>query len=132
MIEVRRYTAEAADETRSIVLMLGRNKDLIPVNSGPAYSPIKDPLRYYFAQAVVIRTGLILPGAVASIVTLTGNPGDTWLMELALGTQGSASLIRWEPGTPTPLDYGVGVLCVLGSLLTGDVVQIGAVYERPR
>jgi len=129
MLEVRRYTAEAADQSRSIVLMLGRNSGLIAVNTGPAYSPQRDPKRVCFAQATVIRAGAIVPGVCLSIVTLTGNSGDTWLMELAAMDQGSCNLIHWSPGMAVPLEYGVGVLCIVGSLLAGDVVQIGAVYD---
>jgi len=128
MIEVRRYTAIAADELRSIVLMLGRNNDVIPVNSGPAFTPQEDMRRIKGAWGVVSRAGAIVPGVVLSIVTLTGNKGDTWLLELGKGTQGSDSLVGLSP-CDYPLRYNVGLLVVTGALLTGDLVQIASVYE---
>jgi hypothetical protein len=128
MIEVRRYTAIAADEARSIVLMLGRNDGVIPVNSGPAFTPQEDARRIKGAWGVVSRAGATVPGVVLSIVTLTGNKGDTWLLELGKGTQGSDSLVGLPP-CDYPLRYNVGLLVVLGALLTGDLVQIASVYE---
>jgi hypothetical protein len=128
MIEVRRYTAVLADATRSIVVMLGCNNDVIPVNNGPSYSPREDPRKLRGAWAVVIRAGAVIPGVVVSFVTLTGNTGDMWLLELGKSVQGSDTLAQLGP-CDYKLKYNVGVLVVAGALLTDDMVQIGAVYD---
>lgn len=128
MLEIRRYTAVTADETRSIVLMLGTNSTVIPVNSGPSYSALEDVRRIRGAWAVVTRTQAVMPGVVMSFVTLTGQPGDTWLLQLATVTQGSDILATLGP-CDYKLKYNIGLLLGVGSLLAGDLVQIGALYD---
>jgi hypothetical protein len=128
MVEIRRYTAVAADESRSIVLMLGANSDLIPVNAGPSYTAKEDTRRIRGAWAYVLRAGAVIPGVVVSLVTLTGNSGDMWLMELGKAVQG-AGILAEIASCDYKVKYNIGVLLIAGALLTGDVVQIGAIYD---
>lgn len=128
MLEIRRYTAVTADETRTVVLMLGTNRTVISQNTGPSYSAIEDPRKIRGAWAVVTRGAAVMPGVVMSFVTLTGQPGDTWMLQLHTCTQGSDVLAQLPAGE-YQLKYNIGVLLGLGSLLAGDLVQIGALYD---
>lgn len=128
--DVGRYVAIGSDATRSIVFMLGENgrNGVIPVNSGPSYSVRRDYRLLYGAWAIVLRSGVVVPGIQISIVTLTGNSGDTWLRELAQGIQGSGELVTLRQ-TPMPVQYGVGMLVTANALAAADVLQIGCVYD---
>jgi len=128
-VDIQRYTAVVADETRSIVFMCGGpNKGIIPVNSGPSYSPQSDRRLLWGCWAQVNRVGALVPGVKLSLIALSGQTGDFWLYEIETAIQGSGVLLTLRQ-TPTEVLYGVGVMLTTGSLLTGDVVQIGARYD---
>lgn len=126
--ELQRYTAVTADETRAIVIMLGPNGPaVIPVNTGPGFTPKRDVRRLKAVVALVIRLGYVVAGVQLSIVTLTGHKGDTWLAELDSGIQGWGDRVRLRE--PVEVEHGVGAFLLTGALTAGDIVQIGAWYE---
>lgn len=129
MLDVQRYVAVTADETRSIVVMCGgSNNGVIPVNSGPSFSARVDRRVLRGAWVVVTRGGVPVSGLVASIVTLTGFQGDTWMLQLGSGCQGVGNLIALR-GTPLEVHYGWGALLQVGALASGDLVQLGCSYD---
>jgi hypothetical protein len=127
--DIQRYEAVLADETRSIVFMCGGpNAGVIPVNTGPLYTPRGDVRKLWGCWALVTRAGAVVPGLVMSLVGLTGMTGDLWLYQIESGVQGSGQLVTLRQ-TPTLVTHGVGVLLSTGTLVTGDIVQIGATYD---
>jgi hypothetical protein len=127
--DIQRYMATLADESRSIVFMCGGpNKGVIPVNAGPLYTPQRDRRLLWGCWAQVNRAGALVPGVKVTLVGLTGQTGELWLYEIESGIQGSGALLTLRQ-TPTEVLYGVGVLLATGSLLTDDLVQIGAIYD---
>jgi len=130
-IEVARYVATVPDESRSIVLMLGQNggRGPIAVNDGPSFSARVDRRRYWHARAAVLRgSNIIVGGVQLSLVTLTGCQGSSWLYELYTDHQGTGRFGVSYPGLLFT-EYGLGVLAQLGSLVAGDVLELGAIYD---
>ncbi len=123
--DIRRYTAEAADAARSICVFIQGGRIL--VDEGPRYTPHPLPRHLHGAWATILRNGAVVPGVALSIVTLTGDPGSTWLLELDSDIQGSGVLVGLK--RPQPVDYDVGVLVRIGTLAADDVVQMGCSYD---
>lgn len=128
-LEDQRYVAVLADQTRTILFMLGENGrgGVLPVNDGPSFNARRDPRMIWLARAVVMRSGVVVPGVAIQYVTLTGIQGGMFWSILGEGIQGSGH--RPTLRGPLPVSHGIGVSIFAGGLTAGDEIDMVAFYD---